>query len=110
MFKSIAEAFEKVFYKDTLTLYTKNRKGSYDVAETKKVLCDVKADIQPYSGGLAREEYGLSMNEGLKVFCPVFVMDDSAAVYTEIGGAEYLVMHRESWDLGNILILGRVKA
>ena len=35
----------------------------------KTVLSEIKADIQPYSGGRAREEYGLDIECQMRMFC-----------------------------------------
>ena len=35
----------------------------------KTVLSEIKADVQPYSGGRAREQYGLDIECQMRMFC-----------------------------------------
>ena len=39
------------------------------VKPKKTVLSEIKADVQPYSGGRAREQYGLDIECQMRMFC-----------------------------------------
>ena len=114
--------FERCFYDTSVTFYEKSIKGSYNAVTTKKVHCIVNADVQPYNGALDRREYGLSIDEGLKVFCPnvppsVLIGDSvpigqeilSAGLWAEINGIEYLAKYAEAWNSGTVIVLERCR-
>ena len=95
--------FAKHFYNTDIKVYKKIITGGYDVSETTEEICTVRADVQPYSGALAREEYGLDIDRALKVFCD---RDEciTEGVYIAVNGREYIVQYIESWCIGMMII------
>lgn len=47
------------FYNTDVKLLKITETGAYSKTRTVTELCEVKADVQPYNGGLAAKEYGL---------------------------------------------------
>lgn len=55
----------------------------------KTVLSEIKADVQPYSGGRAREQYGLDIECQMRMFCD---MSDDVRSVTELNmTATYMI-------------------
>lgn len=98
--------FAKHFYNTDIRVYKKIITGGYDVSETAEEICTIRADVQPYSGALAREEYGLDIDRALKVFCD---RDERIAegVYIAVNGREYIVKYTELWDMGMMIVAQR---
>ena len=61
----------------------------------KTVLSEIKADVQPYSGGRAREQYGLDIECQMRMFCD---MSDDVKV-----GITYV----QKWDSDLVAMLER---
>ena len=59
--------FER-FYKNTVNIVKIEEKGSYEKTYTETALTSIKADLQPYSGGLAEKEYGFKEECELRMF------------------------------------------
>ena len=72
----------------------------------KTVLSEIKADIQPYSGGRAREEYGLDIGCQMRMFCD---MSDDVKVgnRVEYDGDIYDITYVQKWDSGLVAMLER---
>ena len=65
-----------------------------------------KADIQPYSGGRAREQYGLDIECQMRMFCD---MSDDVKVgnRVEYDGDIYDITYVQKWDSGLVAMLER---
>lgn len=72
----------------------------------KTVLSEIKADVQPYSGGRAREQYGLDIECQMRMFCD---MSDDVKVgnRVEYGGDIYDITYVQKWDSGLVAMLER---
>ena len=95
--------FDKYFYRTDIRVYRKVLSGAYDVSETVEDICTVKADVQPYSGALAREEYGLDADKSVKIFCE----NDSRiteGVYVSVNGVDYIVKYAARYDMSYMFI------
>lgn len=103
------EVFRRYFDNAVLSLYRVSVSGAYTKVSKREDVITLSADIQPYSGKLAREEYGLEVEKSLKVFC-----DDSKLIeeglYTDIEGVKYMVHYIERRSGGIMMILGRCAA
>lgn len=68
--------------------------------------CDIMADIQPYSGGLAAEEYGYNNEVTLRMFC---AQNDDLTVgrVARVNGVDYTVKYVESWEIGAVALLDK---
>ncbi len=65
-----------------------------------------KADVQPYSGGRAREQYGLDIECQMRMFCD---MSDDVKVgnRVEYDGDIYDITYVQKWDSGLVAMLER---
>lgn len=72
----------------------------------KTVLSEIKADVQPYSGGRAREQYGLDIECQMRMFCD---MSDDVKVgnRVEYDGDIYDITYVQKWDSGLVAMLER---
>ena len=72
----------------------------------KTVLSEIKADVQPYSGGRAREQYGLDIECQMRMFCD---MPDDVKVgnRVEYDGDIYDITYVQKWDSGLVAMLER---
>lgn len=72
----------------------------------KTVLSEIKADVQPYSGGRAREEYGLDIECQMRMFCD---MSNGVKVgnRVEYDGDIYDITYVQKWDSGLVAMLER---
>ena len=72
----------------------------------KTVLSEIKADVQPYSGGRAREQYGLDIECQMRMFCD---MSDDVKVgnRVEYDGNIYDITYVQKWDSGLVAMLER---
>lgn len=95
--------FAKHFYNTDIKVYKKIITGGYDVSETAEEICTVRSDVQPYSGALAREEYGLDIDRALKIFCDRDGRITEGA-YISVNGTEYIVKYVESWGIGMMIV------
>lgn len=98
----------KVFANGELTVYRKGITNSYTLESVKEDICTVKADIQPYSGELARKEYGLEVGQCLKVYCDRNAKLEEGLYCTVSGrNGEYVIRYAEHWDNGSMLVIER---
>ena len=79
--------------------------AEYEIDE-KTVLSEIKADVQPYSGGRAREQYGLDIECQMRMFCD---MSDDVKVgnRVEYDGDIYDITYVQKWDSGLVAMLER---
>lgn len=106
-YESYSEAFGRFFYTDDVTLIKKEKSGSYSRAETSETLCNIKADVQNFSGGLAREEYGLDVECQKRMYCGVNE-NIKEGVFVLYGGEEYEIIYATEDKLGCCAVLGKV--
>ena len=72
----------------------------------KTVLSEIKADVQPYSGGRAREQYGLDIECQMRMFCDM--LDDvKVGNRVEYDGDIYDITYVQKWDSGLVAMLER---
>lgn len=77
------------------------------ITERKK-LAELDVDLQPYSGGLAEKEYGLTVNCQKRLFCaPCEHIKEGN--YMKAGAENYRILYVQSWELGTEALLERVK-
>lgn len=99
----------KRFYNTDIKLLEIKEVGVYSKTHTVTELCSIKADVQPYNGGLAEKEYGLVEECQLRVFC-----DNSEHIsvgnYAEIHGQRYKIIYSAPWNFGAVVILQKVIA
>lgn len=72
----------------------------------KTVLSEIKADVQPYSGGRAREQYGLDIECQMRMFCD---MSNGVKVGSKVeyDGDIYDITYVQKWDSGLVAMLER---
>lgn len=82
--------------------------GDYDDYEntygSNKIIGTVTGDLQPYSGGLAEKEYGLTIECQYAFYCHT----DSRikeGVYLESGNDFYRVVYVAPWNMGLAVLL-----
>lgn len=105
-FKLPSDLFRRCFDNAVITLYREDVTGAYSKTVKRENVITLSADIQPYSGKLAREEYGLNVEGTLKVFCS----DDeniTEGLYADIEGVKYMVHYIERRAGGMMMIMGR---
>lgn len=97
----------KRFYTTDVKLLKIKETGTYTKTQEVKELCSVKADVQPYNGGLAEKEYGLKVECQKRMFCEC---NDNLTEgnYAEISGKRYRIIYVEDWDSGATAILQAV--
>ena len=72
----------------------------------KTVLSEIKADVQPYSGGRAREQYGLDIECQMRMFCDMSG-DVKVGNRVEYDGDIYDITYVQKWDSGLVAMLER---
>ena len=107
--KSISEGERSVTYTETDN--DKIFSNYYEIDDytgktEKTVLSEIKADVQPYSGGRAREQYGLDIECQMRMFCD---MSDDVKVgnRVEYDGDIYDITYVQKWDSGLVAMLER---
>ncbi len=97
----------KRFYTQEVKLLEITETGAYTKTQTVRELCSLKADVQPYNGGLAAKDYGLETECQKRMFC-----DNNEHLtegnYAETGGGRYKIIYAEPWDMGAVVILRKV--
>ena len=86
------------------------QKSGYDDYENTYVLTEigtVKGDMQPYGGGLAQKEYGLSVDCEYSFYCQP-CSDIKEGVYLSINEKTYKVQYAAPWLLGIAALLKEV--
>lgn len=99
----------KRFYTTEVKLVSITETGAYTKTQTVKELCLIKADVQPYNGGLAAKEYGLEKECQKQMFCDnnEYLTEGN---YAEIYGNRYKIIYVEPWDMGAAAILQEVRS
>lgn len=85
--------------------------GDYDDYEntyTIKELGSVEGDLQPYSGGLAEKEYGLSIDCQYQFYCSNN-SNIKIGAYVVVGTQKYEIVYVATWDLGMAVLLKEVE-
>lgn len=98
--------FER-FY-DTEVTVVRIKKDDYSGETVQTELNFFTADIQPYSGGKAYEEYGVNIDCQKRMFCGEH---DNISVnnHVKIGGEIYEIVYVEKWGFGYSVMLKRSK-
>lgn len=95
------------FYNTDVKLIKIKVTGAYSKTSTVTELSSIKADVQPYNGGLAEKEYGLVEECQLRMFC-----DNNEHIsvgnYAQIHGQRYRIIYSAPWNFGAVVILQRV--
>lgn len=81
--------------------------GSYEEPDgIFEVLGEAYADIQPYNGGLAREEYGFNSDVNKRMYCAKnkHLTVGNTVV---IGNEQYLIEYVENWEMGIMTLLNK---
>lgn len=95
----------QAFYNTPVAIGKVTGGGSYSNPDGKfSVMGEVKADVQPYSGGLAEKEYGLVEQVELQMFCDRadFIRQGNIAV---VGKEKYDILYAEDWEFGAMALL-----
>ncbi len=99
--------FER-FYNTEVKIIKKTESGGYTrKSHEVEELCTVKADIQPYGGGLAEKEYGFTVECQKRMFCA----DNphiTEGVYAIADNIKYKVVSVVSRSGGMTVLLQRV--
>lgn len=101
--------FERFYNKTAKIIKIETGSGYSDRGrETVTELAGLKADIQPYGGGLAEKEYGLSEECQMRMFCN---NSEHLTVgnYVESGGIRYRIIHVEVREMGAEVLLKFVR-
>lgn len=96
------------FFNATVSVYKKGITDSYTLENEIVQVCEIKADIQPYSGKLAREAYGIEVEQCMKMYCE-HNASLTEGLYCTINGAaqEYVIRYVESWESGMTIVIER---
>ena len=91
------DPFER-FYNTRVTIVKIEEKGAYEKTYTETELARIEADIQPYSGNLAEEQYGFKEECELRMFA---ADNDAIAVGNHIrhDGRLYRIVYKP-WSGG----------
>lgn len=82
--------------------------GDYENTYTLKELGTVEGDLQSFSGNLAEQEYGLSVECQYQFYCSNN-KNIKAGAYLVIGAQKFEVVYTASWDLGMVALLKEVE-
>lgn len=63
-------------------------------------------DLQPYNGGLAEKQYGLTVKCQYRMFCDT-CEHITEGNYVEYGGKLYRIVYAAKWKYGDVAILKR---
>lgn len=102
VFPVTSNPFNRFYTTDVTVVHYK--KDDYSGETDRQVLGTLKADVQPYSGGKAHEEYGLDIECQMRMFCDA---DENISVKNclEIAGTKYEIVHVAPWNMGLEVIL-----
>lgn len=92
------------FYNCSVEILALHESGPYTKVREWKQLGVIKADIQPYSGGLADEEYGLKEDCQLRMFCDP-CDDVKTGNYILYGNKRYRITYTAAWQFGLEVLL-----
>lgn len=69
-----------------------------DIYDGDKIISHTLCDMQPMSGGLAQEEYGLEIERVKRIYCePCTFLKEGARVALEGENLSYTVKYAEHW-------------
>jgi hypothetical protein len=96
------------FSNATVNVYKKGITDSYTLESEIIEVCVLDGDIQPYSGKLAREEYGIEVERCMKVYCEQNP-NITEGLYCVVNGGsdEYVIRYAEIWESGMMLVIER---
>lgn len=107
------KAFRKIFNNTELAFYSITESGSYHKTSVRKDIAVCKADLQPYTGAMARteygvvyKEYGIDEKETYKVFCS-YDERIRTGLYTDIDNKRFMIRYAAHRGDGMTLILGK---
>ena len=109
MFRVTSDRFADVFYRDTVTVLKITKGSGYDCTETVETLGTVTGDMQPYSGGLAQQEYGLDIECRKRFYC-AYSDIIRAGNYIDAGGVRYRIEYADNRQLGMTALLKEVSS
>lgn len=88
-----------------------NSKGyGSDEQEKWNITASTRADLQPYSGGLAQKQYGLDTECQKRMYCAVchdISEGEGVSIDSQDTEPEYLVTYVEQWDTYTMALLKR---
>lgn len=96
------------FYTQDVKIIKITETGAYTKTQTIEEVASLKADIQPYNGGLAQKDYGLEVECHKRMYCDC---DDNLIEgnYVEALGQRYKIVYVENWDMGAEVLLQLVR-
>ncbi len=95
----------KAFYNTEVQIVQVTVKGAYEKVRTETELGSVYADIQPYSGGLATEEYGYNSECQFRMFCDK-AEEIKAGNHIKYKDKLYKILYAAEWGMGLEVLLG----
>ena len=100
----VTSVFSDFYYKTVII--AEYEIDDYTGKTEKTVLSEIKADVQPYSGGRAREQYGLDIECQMRMFCD---MSNGVKVGSKVeyDGDIYDITYVQKWDSGLVAMLER---
>lgn len=101
-----SNAFERFYTTDVSVISFKIDDYTGD-AQT-SILGTLKADVQPYSGDKAREEYGVEIECQKRMFCAESA-DIDVKNHIKIDGVIYEITHIARWELGLEVMLNKTR-
>lgn len=103
------DKFAEVFYNTEFEVIKITRGTGYDRSERIERLCVLKGDLQPYGGGLAQKEYGLTAECSMRLYC-----NKNEHIRTgnhiEANGLRYRIEYAVNRGLGMLALLRGVEA
>lgn len=96
--------FQNIFHNDTVTVLRISKGTGYERSETAETLCTIKGDLQPYSGGLARESYGLDVECQKRLYFDA-CNNIKPGAYVEVNNVRYRVEYAEERNMGSFALL-----
>lgn len=99
--------FEEFYVTDARIISIKETGGYSDTQQITE-LCTLKADIQSYGGGLAENEYGLSVECQKRMYCD---RNDNLTEgnYVEANDKRYKIVYVDTNDMGTMALLREVR-
>ncbi len=100
--------FER-FYKIPVQIGKLTGGSGYIDSEKKfELLDEIRADVQPYSGGLAQNEYGFDIQCQYRMYCAQngHLTEGNVAL---IKGERHLIVYVSSWEIGVEALLEVIK-
>lgn len=94
-----AETVFSRFYTKIAEIYRIKSGSTYSAAAETKLVCSVSADIQPFSGNVTEEEYGLRIERALKMYCKGCA-DIKEGDYVSVDGEMYRIKSVKNWNMG----------